>query len=81
MSDTNPNLWHSTLNPGFYDPERAEAALRGMHADGYNVVRIFVDCCRENNNVGDPSGGISSAYLENVIDFLGWRRQTRSTFC
>jgi hypothetical protein len=41
-----------------------------MHADGYNVVRIFVDCCRENNNVGDPSGGLSSAYLENVIDFL-----------
>lgn len=70
MSETNKNLWHSTLNPGFYDPERAEAALEAMHASGYNVVRIFVDCCREGNNVGDPAGGLSSAYLENVTDFL-----------
>jgi hypothetical protein len=70
MSDTNPGLWHSTLNPGFYDPERADVALQAMHNAGYNVVRVFVDCCREKNNVGDPSGGISSTYLENVIDFL-----------
>lgn len=70
MSATNPNLWHSTLNPGFYDSERAGAALQAMQAAGYNVVRIFVDCCREGNNVGDPNGGISTAYLENVIDFL-----------
>ncbi|UCD97851.1 MAG: cellulase family glycosylhydrolase [Chloroflexota bacterium] len=70
MSQTNPGLWHSTLNPGYYDRERAGAALQAMHAEGYNVVRIFVDCCREGNNVGDPAGGISTAYLENVIDFL-----------
>jgi|GEM_PF-1495006 len=70
MSATNPNLWHSTLNPGFYDPERAELALQTMRAAGYNVVRIFIDCCREGNNVGDPAGGLSDAYLENVIDFL-----------
>jgi hypothetical protein len=70
MSATNPNLWHSTLNPGFYDPERAGAALQAMHAAGYNVVRIFVDCCREGNNVGDPAGGLSNAYLDNVVDFL-----------
>jgi hypothetical protein len=70
MSKSKPGLWHSTLNPGFYEPERAEAALQAMHAAGYNVVRIFVDCCREGNNVGDPAGGISTAYLENLIDFL-----------
>lgn len=70
MSDANPGLWHSTLNPGFYDPQKAETALQGMHTAGYNLVRIFVDCCREGNNVGDPSGGLSQAYLENVVDFL-----------
>jgi hypothetical protein len=70
MSKSKPGLWHSTLNPGFYEPERAEAALQAMHAAGYNVVRIFIDCCREGNNVGDPAGGISEAYLDNVIDFL-----------
>jgi hypothetical protein len=70
MSDTNPGLWHSTLNPGFYGPSRAEQALRQMHAGGYNVVRVFVDCCRPGSNAGDPQGGVSYAYLENVIDFL-----------
>jgi hypothetical protein len=70
MSMSKPELWHSTLNPGFYESERAEAALQTMHTSGYNVVRIFVDCCREGNNVGEPMGGISTAYLENVIDFL-----------
>ncbi len=70
MSHHEPDLWHSTLNPGFYDPARAEEALRQMHAAGYNVVRVFVDCCREGNNAGDPKGGVSLAYLENVIDFL-----------
>jgi hypothetical protein len=63
-------MWHSTLNPGLYEPERAESALRLMHAAGYNTVRIVVDCCREGNNAGDPKGGVSRAYLENVIDFL-----------
>jgi hypothetical protein len=70
MSETNPGTWHSTLNPGLYEPERAEAALQAMGAAGYNVARIFVDCCREGNNAGDPKGGVSLAYLENVIDFL-----------
>lgn len=70
MSQTNPGLWHSTLNPGLYEPERAEAALQAMHAAGYNLVRVFVDCCREGNNAGDPKGGVSQAYLAIVIDFL-----------
>lgn len=70
MSSDNPGLWHSTLNPGFYEPERAESALAAMHALGYNVVRIFVDCCRPGTNAGDPAGGVSQTYLANVIDFL-----------
>jgi hypothetical protein len=70
MSETNPGLWHSTLNPGFYDPPRAEQALHQMHASGYNVVRVFIDCCRPGSNAGDPKGGVSYTYLANVIDFL-----------
>jgi hypothetical protein len=70
MAGAPGNLWHCVLNPGFYDPARAEAALRKMHADGYNVVRIFVDCCRTGSNVGDAAGGLSSAYLDNVADLL-----------
>lgn len=74
MSPANPSLWHATLNPGLYDPERAEAALREMHSAGYNVVRIFIDCCREGNNAGAPGGGISKPYLQNVIDFMNKAR-------
>jgi hypothetical protein len=70
MSATNPILWSTTLNPGLYEPERAAAALQDMHAAGYNVVRVFVDCCRQGINAGSPNGGISPVYVENVIDFL-----------
>jgi cellulase (glycosyl hydrolase family 5) len=70
INGTTGRLWEATLSPGFYDPALAEEALQQMHADGYNVVRVYVDCCRTSNNVGSPSGGISSAYLDNVIDFL-----------
>jgi hypothetical protein len=34
------------------------------------LVRAFIDCCRTGNNVGDPAGGVSQAYLDNLIDFL-----------
>ena len=70
MGGPGSGLWHSTLNPGFYEPERAGLALQAMGEDGYNVVRIFIDCCRPGSNAGDPQGGVSQPYLENVIDFL-----------
>jgi hypothetical protein len=71
MSPSDPSLWHSTLNPGFYDPLEVEAAFGNMQAFGYNTVRAFIDCCRTGNNVGDPAGGISPAYIDNLEDFLG----------
>jgi hypothetical protein len=64
------DIWHATLNPGYYDPQRVEAALAQMEEYGYNMVRIFIDCCRPGVNAGDPQGGILQAYLENTIDFL-----------
>jgi hypothetical protein len=62
---------HNTLNVGSYDPARAETALQRMHADGYNLVRIFlsptcVDAC-----LGDPTThGLRTAYVANLADFL-----------
>lgn len=70
INGTSGQLWEETLSPGFYDPGLAEEALRQMRADGYNVVRVDVDCCRPASNIGSTSGGISSAYIDNVIDFL-----------
>ncbi len=70
INGTSGQLWEQTLDPGYYDPGLAEEALRQMHADGYNVVRVTVDCCRPGSNIGSRAGGISSAYVDNIADFL-----------
>jgi Cellulase (glycosyl hydrolase family 5) len=71
LTDTNGNslLGHSTFNVGLYNATQADAALSQMQADGYNAVRISLQgCCA--NTLGDPAGGLSSGYLDNVVDFL-----------
>lgn len=69
----NSVLAHSTFAVGLYDANRAESALATMQANGYNVARVFLEgCCQ--NTIGDPAGGLSSPYLDNVIDFLGRAR-------
>jgi hypothetical protein len=63
-------FYHSTFNAGLYDPARAEQALHRMHADGYNVVRVFVNGNCAPGCIGDPAGGLADAYVANVADFL-----------
>jgi hypothetical protein len=58
--------YHSTFDPGVYDHNRAATALAQMHGDGYNVVRAFLN----NEKIGTPTGGLSTAYLANVADFV-----------
>jgi len=65
---------HSTFDIGLYDAPRSEAALGGMAAHGYNVVRVFLNSLGT-QGIGDARGGLSAAYLDNVIDFL---RRARS---
>lgn len=67
--DGNPNVYHSTFNVGLYDSTDTENALAGMQASGYNSARVFLNgCCI--GSIGDPAGGLSSAYMANVADFL-----------
>ena len=71
LTDQNgsPHLAHSTFAVGLYDQTRAENALATMQTNGYNTVRVFLEgCCQ--NTIGDPAGGLSSAYIANVVDFL-----------
>jgi hypothetical protein len=70
INGTSGQMWEETLAPGMYDPALAEDVLQAMHADGYNVVRVVVDCCRPGKNIGNSGGGISQAYVSNIIDFL-----------
>jgi hypothetical protein len=40
-----------------------------MQANGYNIVTITLQgCCQ--GTIGNPNGGLSSAYIANVVDFL-----------
>jgi hypothetical protein len=59
--------YHNTFGYATYDVERAEEALARMQADGFNVVRVFLD-----HRYGGLGGGTFqwNAYLENIADFL-----------
>ena len=78
LPNGNPFPGHSTFVVGLYDANRAESALATMQTNGYNVARVFLEgCCQ--NTIGDPAGGLSSAYIANVVDFLQ-RARTHGIF-
>lgn len=65
-----PPAYHSALNVGLYDANAMDTALTVMEANGYNTVRMWLNGCCHDNTLGNPAGGLSSAYLANVVDFL-----------
>ncbi|NJD58906.1 MAG: hypothetical protein FIA98_05855, partial [Anaerolineae bacterium] len=72
----NGNHWHSTFDPALYDPDEIDRALHQMEADGYNVVRVFFDCCSAaGQQVGSTLHGLSHSYMEKVVDFLKHAKQ------
>lgn len=63
--------WHSTFGPGWYDAQRAGAMFRDLAANGYNVVRVFIDFMPKRGTVADRQAQtLSKAYMDNVLDFL-----------
>jgi hypothetical protein len=61
----------STFIAGKYGAARVEAALEHMHNDGYNATRVILDVICVRGCLGDfGTSGLSSAYLDNVADFL-----------
>jgi hypothetical protein len=68
-----PSPYHSTLDVGGYDAERAGRALGDMRALGYNAVRIFLN--PQSSGVAElDRPAISRAYVANLADFLGRAR-------
>ncbi|MDQ7064218.1 MAG: T9SS type A sorting domain-containing protein [candidate division KSB1 bacterium] len=57
------------FSPRFYDSGKVTSALQQMREQGYNTVRVFVDNCGS-DCIGDPAGGLSAAFLDNIADFL-----------
>jgi len=67
--DGSTTFYHSTFNVGLYSSTAVEAAFASMQTSGYNTIRVWLNgCCQ--NGIGNSAGGLSSAYLANVADFL-----------
>jgi hypothetical protein len=61
---------NSTFNTNLYSPQGVEAALSAMQAEGYNVVRVFIQGNCKDFCVGDPIQGLRAEYIANLVDFL-----------
>lgn len=64
--DGSSTFGHSLFDPGQYNSLRVSGDLAKMHNDGYNVVRVFLSP----DTMGTASGGFSSAYIKNIVEFL-----------
>ncbi len=67
-------VYHSTFNTDFYDQDLAAASLQAMHAQGYNVARVFLNHCCD-GGIGGGSRELSPGYMDNVSDFLQLAKQ------
>jgi len=65
--------YHAVFDPDKYDSNKIDSALGQMHADGYNVVRVFLS----QNTIGTKSDGLSTDYMANVSDFLTRAKQNQ----
>ncbi|RPJ77541.1 MAG: hypothetical protein EHM20_06010 [Alphaproteobacteria bacterium] len=65
-SDGTSTFGHALFDPGKYDPIRVGEDLLKMHSDGYNVIRVFLSP----DTMGTISGGLSTEYLNNIVDLL-----------
>jgi len=65
-----PPAYHSALDVGLYDASGVQAVLMLMQTNGYNLVRIWLNGWCQDNTIGNPLGGLSTAYLANLVDFL-----------
>jgi hypothetical protein len=70
FADGSVKVYHSTFNVGLYDATGVETAMQNMQTSGYNIVRVFLNVCCHDNTLANPTGGLSSAYLANLADFL-----------
>jgi hypothetical protein len=66
-------FYHSVFDPGKYDPRLIGEVFQRMHADGYNVVRVFLS----QNTIGTKDDGLSKDYMNNVANFLIQAKQNQ----
>ena len=71
--DGSSTFGHSLFDPDKYNSSRVGSDLQKMHADGYNVIRVFLSP----DTMGTASDGLSPAYMENIVDLLNHAMQNQ----
>ena len=71
--DGSSTFGHSLFDPDKYNSSRVGSDLQKMHADGYNVIRVFLSP----DTMGTASDGLSPAYMENIVDLLNRAMQNQ----
>jgi hypothetical protein len=72
------DIWVDALfNTSFGELDQAEAELQQMAALGFNTVRMWKNACwgEVGGCIGNPAGGLSDAYLDNMAEFLRLAKQ------
>lgn len=68
--DGSSTFGHSLFDPGKYNSIRVSGDLSKMHADGYNVVRVFLSP----DTMGTQTSGFSQQYMKNIVEFLKYAK-------
>lgn len=71
--DGSSTFGHSFFDPDKYNSSRVSNDLQKMHADGYNVVRVFLSP----DTMGTINNGLSPDYMKNVVDLLKHAKQNQ----
>jgi hypothetical protein len=68
-SDGTMLLYHSTFNPGYYDPARVQVDMQAIAKSRYNVIRVFFNAATTGGIIS-KADSLSDDYLKNFVDFL-----------
>lgn len=71
-TDGSPTFGHSLFDPGKYDAGIVSGNLQKLHADGYNLIRVFLS-----PDTLSTIDGLAPVYLENVADLLHLAEQNK----
>ena len=69
---------YATFSPFVYNREKTAGTLRHLSANGFNVVRVFINGFwgkRGTRLEKADAAGLSPAYLDHLVDFLLQARQ------
>jgi hypothetical protein len=71
--DGSSTFGQALFDPDKYNSSKVSSDLQKMHADGYNVIRVFLSP----DTMGTAGNGLASAYMKNIVDLLNHAKQNQ----